>query len=305
MKPKNSENLEESIKKKPTSRKEKSTDQTWKKFWNLFGNLFGKKSKKSFGAMISHLTEIYEKEGFISVYEKKMLRNIATFGDKKVASIMTPRSDIIAVKDTANLEEIRSVITNDGHTRIPVYQGSFDHVIGFLHSKDLAKFICDDGKDFAISRIIRKIIFVPGSMKLMALLLKMRSARIHIAIVLDEFGGVDGIISIENLVEEIIGEIEDEHDIPLESAFFQVKKLGSNLFSIGGRVEIEKLEEILNKKIANDGEFQTVGGFVMAMFGRVPENGEVIEKFGAEFKVLAAESRVVKMIEVRLINYFS
>jgi len=305
MKPKNSENLEESIKKKPTSRKEKSTDQTWKKFWNLFGNLFGKKSKKSFGAMISHLTEIYEKEGFISVYEKKMLRNIATFGDKKVASIMTPRSDIIAVKDTANLEEIRSVITNDGHTRIPVYQGSFDHVIGFIHSKDLAKFICDDGKDFAISRIIRKIIFVPGSMKLMALLLKMRSARIHIAIVLDEFGGVDGIISIENLVEEIIGEIEDEHDIPLESAFFQVKKLGSNLFSIGGRVEIEKLEEILNKKIANDGEFQTVGGFVMAMFGRVPENGEVIEKFGAEFKVLAAESRVVKMIEVRLINYFS
>jgi CBS domain containing-hemolysin-like protein len=305
MKPKNSENLEESIKKKPTSRKEKSTDQTWKKFWNLFGSLFGKKSKKSFGAMISHLTEIYEKEGFISVYEKKMLRNIATFGDKKVASIMTPRSDIIAVKDTANLEEIRSVITNDGHTRIPVYQGSFDHVIGFLHSKDLAKFICDDGKDFAISRIIRKIIFVPGSMKLMALLLKMRSARIHIAIVLDEFGGVDGIISIENLVEEIIGEIEDEHDIPLESAFFQVKKLGSNLFSIGGRVEIEKLEEILNKKIANDGEFQTVGGFVMAMFGRVPENGEVIEKFGAEFKVLAAESRVVKMIEVRLINYFS
>lgn len=271
----------------------------WKKFWNFFLNLFGKKSKKSFSAVIAHLTEIYEKEGFISTEEKKMFRNIVSFGDKKVASIMTPRSDIIAVKNSSTLAEIREVITNDGHTRIPVYQGSFDHIIGFIHSKDLAKFIGDEGKEFAIAKIMHKILFVPGSMKLLELLPKMRNARIHIAIVLDEFGGVDGIVSIENLVEEIVGEINDEHDIPFESAFFQVKKIGEGLFHFGGRVEITKLEEILAVKIANDSEFETVGGLVMNAFGRMPVEGEIAKKYGIEFKILAAENRVVKTVELK------
>ena len=303
MKPKNSPNF---TKKKtavdPDSSKSKTISLRFAKLWNFCKNLFGKKSKKSFSAVISHLTEIYEKEGFISIYEKKMFRNIAAFGDKKVASITTPRSDIVAIRDDATLEDIRRVITNNGHTRIPVYQGNFDHIVGFIHSKDLAKFICDDGKDFSISRIMRKILFVPGSMKLLPLLMKMRTARIHIAIVLDGFGGVDGIVSIENLIEEIIGEIEDEHDIPLETAFFQSKKLGKNVHIFGGRVEIEKLEEALKRKLVGETGIETIGGLVMAIFGRMPEVGEVVEKDGVQFKVLESENRVIKSIEVKIID---
>lgn len=271
----------------------------WKKFWNFFGNLFGQKSKKSFSAVIAHITETYEKEGFISSEEKKMFRNVVNFGDKKVASIMTPRSDIIAVKSDSSLSKIRAVITNDGHTRIPVYEGSFDHIIGFIHSKDLAKFIGDDGSDFSISKIIHKILFVPASMRLLELLPKMRHARIHIAIVLDEYGAVDGVVSIEDLVEEIVGEIDDEHDIPIESAFFQVKKISEKSFQLGGRVEITKLEEILGIKIANDEGLETIGGLVMSAFGRMPVEGEIAKKYDLEFKVLAAENRVVKTVEVK------
>ncbi len=269
-----------------------------KKLINLALNLFGKKTKQSFSLVISHLTEDYEKEGLISSEEKKMFKNITSFGDKKVSTIATPRSDIIAINQNASLEEITKIITTDGHTRIPVFAENFDEVIGFIHSKDLACFLCDNDENFSIKKILRKILFVPGSMKLLDVMLRMRTTRVHIAIVLDEFGGVDGLVTIENLMEEIVGDIEDEHDFPSESSFFRIKKIDDKTFQFGGRVEIKKLEEILHRKIGQNEGFETVGGLAMSAFSRIPEIDEQVEKYGLKIKILDADNRVVKLAEI-------
>lgn len=284
----------------PSKKSQRSTKKAhFKKLLNFLLNLFGKKTKKSFFSIISHLLDGYEKEGLINVEEKKMFKNIASFGDKRVSSIMTPRADIIAIKHDATLEEIKKIITTNGHTRIPVFKENFDEIIGFIHSKDLAKFLCDNDQGFSVAKILRKILFVPGSMKLLDVMLRMRMARTHVAIVLDEFGGVDGFVTIENLMEEIVGEIEDEHDLPSNSLFFRIKKIDDGNFQFGGRVEIDKAEEVLQTKIRGEwDEFETIGGFVMSIFKRVPEIGEEVQKHGLNIKIIDADNRSVKLLEI-------
>ncbi len=270
-----------------------------KKLLNFFLSLLGKKTKKSFLSVISHLVDTYEKENLISFEEKKMIKNISSLGDKKVASIMTPRADLVAISQNADLEEIKKVITNKGHTRIPVFKENLDEIIGFIHSKDLSKFLCRQDSDFSLAKILRKILFVPGSMKVLDLMLRMRMARVHVAIVLDEFGGVDGFVTIENIMEEIVGDIEDEHDLPSDNAFFRIKKINGSTFHFGGRVEISKIEEALQIEIKRSGDgFQTIGGLAMALFKRVPEVGEEIEKGGLKFKIIDSDSRSVRLVEV-------
>lgn len=274
-----------------------------KKLLSFFMNFFGKKTKKSFSTVIFHLLEDYEKEGLISVEERKMFKNMTSFGDKKVAAIMTPRSDIIAVKHNATLEDIKKIITQDGHTRLPVFKENFDEIIGFIHSKDLAKFLCEEHEEFVLTKILRKILFVPGSMRLLDLMLRMRTARTHVAIVLDEFGGVDGFITIENLMEEIVGNIEDEHDLPSDNSFFRIKKINNKTFQFGGRVEIEKLEEILQHSVKDDEmQFETVAGLIMQLFKRIPEIDEEIEKMGLKFKIIDADNRVIKLVEITILD---
>lgn len=263
---------------------------------NFLLSLLGKKTKKSFAALISYLLETYENRGLVRPEEKKMFKNVLSFGDKKVVSVMTPRADVVAVEQSASLVEIKKIITTDGHTRIPVFKGDFDNIVGFIHSKDLAKFLCG-GEDFSVTKILRKILLVPGSMKLLDVLFKMRMTRVHVAIVLDEFGGVDGLVTIENLVEEIVGEIEDEHDLPTESLLFRARKIGENKFQFGGRVEVEKLEEMLGQKIER-GDFQTVGGLVLTLFSQIPEIDQEVEKFGLKFRVVDADERMVRLVEV-------
>lgn len=271
-----------------------------KKLLNFSLSLLGKKTKKSFLSVISHLVETYEKEGLISFEEKKMIKNIASFGDKKVESIMTPRADLIAIKHDETLEEIKKIIINNGHTRIPVFKENLDEIIGFIHSKDLAKFLCQDQDEFTIAKILRKILFVPRSMKVLDLMLRMRMARVHVAIVLDEFGGVDGFVTIENIMEEIVGNIEDEHDLPSDNAFFRIKKISDKIFHIGGRVEISKVEEILRVDVRQEEDsFQTIGGLIMAMFKRIPEVGEEIEKNNLKFKIIDSNQRSVRLVEIR------
>ena len=290
----------------PKSRKSKSkkplkNNSRIQKLFIFSLNLFGKKTKKSFFSVISHLLEAYEKEGLVNSEEKQMFKNIASFGDKKVSLIMTPRADLIAIEHDATLAKIKKIITTDGHTRIPVFKENLDEITGFIHSKDLAKFLCNADQDFSVAKILRKILFVPGSMKLLDVMLRMRMSRIHVAIVLDEFGGVDGFVTIDNIMEEIVGDIEDEHDLPSDNSFFRVKKINEHTFQLGGRVEIAKVEEILQKEIRqHDDNFQTVSGLVMSLFKRVPEAGEKIKQGGFEIKVIDADSRMIKLVELTI-----
>jgi magnesium and cobalt transporter len=274
------------------------SQNNFKKLINFFFILLGKKNKKSFSSLINYITESYEKEGLVTSEEKKMLKNIVNFGDKKINTIMVPRSDIIAIPENITLNEIKKIITEDEHTRIPVYKDNIDHIVGFIHSKDLAKFLCDTNNNFNLQKIIRKILFMPCSTKLLDALLKMRSSRVHIGIVLDEFGAVDGLVTIENIVEEIVGQIDDEHDVPLESSFFQIKKIDEKTYHFGGRVELKKFEEIFKIKF-EDCLAETVGGLVMATFKAVPKIGDKIEKSQLVFKVLDADKRMVKAVEVK------
>ena len=230
-----------------------------KKTLNFLLKLLRKKTKESFFSIISHLVDSYEKEKLISFEEKKMIKNIASLGDKKVEQIMIPRADLIAVSHNSDLEDIKKIITNNGHTRIPVFKDNLDEIIGFVHSKDLSKFLCQEQPDFTISKILRKILFVPGSMQVIDLMLRMRMARVHVAIVLDEFGGVDGFVTIENIMEEIVGNIEDEHDLPSDNSFFRIKKIDESTYHLGGRVVISALEELAQTSIKEEEDnFQTV-----------------------------------------------
>lgn len=292
--------MEASSKKKSKAVKGKSR---FKKLLSFFLHLCGKKTKKTFFSVISHVLEDYEKEGLINAEEKRMFKNMASFGDKKVCNVMTPRADLIAVKYDASLEDVKKIITKDGHTRIPVFKEDVDEITGFIHSKDLAKFLCEEDPNFSVSKILRKILFVPGSMKLLDVMRRMRKAQVHVAIVLDEFGGVDGFVTIENLMEQIVGDIEDEHDLPSDSLPFRVKKISEKKYQFGGRVEIEKVEEIFQTKIKqDDDEFHTISGLVMALFKRVPEIDEEIEKYGLNFKVIDADSRLMKLVEISTLD---
>lgn len=268
---------------------------------NFFLDLFGVKTKKSFASVMTYILDDYVNAGLLRAEEKKMFKNILSFGDKKVSSIMTPRSDIVAVERNTTLKKLKEIITVDGNTRIPIFKNDFDNIVGFIHSKDLAKFLCSSDEDFSPARIMRKILFVPGSMKLLEVLFRMRMSRVHIAIVLDQFGGVDGLVTIENLMEEIIGDIEDEHDLPSDSSFFRIRKVDENKFHFGGRVEIEKLEEVLRHKFRSGHDsFETVGGFVMALFNQVPEIDQEIEQDDMKIKVLDADEKSVKLVEVAI-----
>lgn len=276
--------------------------QNRKKSFNFFLNLFKKRSRESFLTVMSYIVDLYEKDRLISFEEKKMIKNISSLGDKKVNHIMTPRADLIAINQDSELQEIKKIITINGHTRIPVYKDNIDDIIGFIHSKDLSKFLCGGSSEFAIKDILRKILFVPGSMKLLDLLLKMRMARVHVAIVLDEFGGVDGFVTIDNVIEEIVGDIEDEHDLPSDNAFFRIRPINDKIFQFGGRVDIEKVEEILQTTIKqDDDDFETVGGLIMYIFKRIPESGEEIITDNLRFKIITADKRSVKMIEIEKI----
>jgi len=274
-----------------------------KKIIGFFFILIGKKNKKSFSSLINYITESFEAEGFITLEEKKMLKNIVNFGDKKINTIMVPRSDIIAIPENITLNEIKKIITEDEHTRIPIYKDNIDHIIGFVHSKDLAKFFCDTNNEFNLKKITRKILFLPCSTKLIDALHKMRSSRVHIGIVLDEFGAVDGLVTIENLVEEIVGQIDDEHDVPLESSFFQIRKIDEKTYHFGGRVELKKFEEIFKIKF-DDSDAETIGGLALSLFKSIPKIGDKIEKSQLVFKIVDADKRIVKALEIKALYDF-
>ncbi len=233
----------------------------------------------------------------INSTEKNIIRNILEFDDLCVDELMTPRADIIAVNDKISLADLKDTITKDEHTRIPVYKNSLDKIIGFIHVKDVLSEIISK-KTFSLNKIIRKILVVSPSMKAVDLLAKMQFSRIHIAIVLDEYGGVDGLITIENLIEAIVGEIEDEHDTAQEQDYIILK---DSSIEASARLSIKKLEELFQLSLPDDDEddFETVGGLVLSLISHVPVAGEVItHDTGLVFTILDADPRRIKKLHI-------
>ncbi|MGH6944418.1 MAG: CBS domain-containing protein, partial [Geminicoccaceae bacterium] len=173
--------------------------------------------------------------------ERALLLNALSFGELQVWDVMVPRTDIKAIEAGATLAEVVGTMRDAMHTRLPVYRGALDEVVGMVHIKDMLPY-WSDGADFKLERIVRKVLFVPGSMRVLDLLLQMRDTAIHMAIVVDEYGGTDGLATIEDLVEEIVGEIQDEHDNILPP---QIAELPDGALEADARVEVEELERRL------------------------------------------------------------
>ncbi|MGB0749462.1 MAG: hemolysin family protein [Magnetospiraceae bacterium] len=226
--------------------------------------------------------------------ERNLLANILRLRDRTAEDVMIPSVDIVAVEIGTSLPDIVATMTDVGHSRLPVYRDNMDDVVGMVHIKDIAKHISDPGP-FEIDDVLRDVLFVSPAMRVLELLLVMRTGP-HLAVVVDEFGGTDGLVTIEDLVEEIVGEIEDEHDRDEEPRMVQ---RADGTYDVSARVEIEALEEVLGPLLDDDQreDVDTVGGMVFLLAGRVPARGEVVtHPTGAEFVVLEGDSRRIRLL---------
>ena len=236
----------------------------------------------------------------ISAEEKSLLKNMIHFGELTVHDVMIPRSDIMGIRRDESMEDLKNHVIEIGHTRIPVYDDSLDHIEGFIHVKDLFPYM-SSGKEFRITQLMRDILFVPPSMRIVDLLLKMRVSGIHIAIVVDEYGGTDGLITMEDLFEELVGEIQDEHDGYETNA--QLRWMGDHVVEMDARATIEQLEQALGESVCAEpeecAEVDTIGGLIIQMLGRVPVRGEVVVlKPTIKAEVLTADPRRIRQVRL-------
>jgi len=232
--------------------------------------------------------------------EKNLIKNIVNLNDKSVEDLMIPRSEIVALDHDKSYNEILEVIKEEGHSRIPVFKKNIDNVIGFFHIKD---FIKSSEHTFQMSEIIRDVLYVAPKSPILDLLKTMRSSRIHIGLVVDGVGGVDGLVTIEDLVEEIVGEIEDEHDAEDEEEL--VHKKSDNSITVDASYRVEDLEEFFNINIPRnqDDETSSVGGLVYEKINRIPKNNEIID-FNEELsiRIVKSNNRKIEIVEVNKNN---
>lgn len=238
---------------------------------------------------------------------KDMILRAARFDRLKVADVMRPRADIVGIEVSASLAEAARLFADSQHSRIPVYGETLDDPQGFVHVRDVMALIAPseagEGRakfsDRHLARIKREILFVPPSMTLSTLFLKMQSSRIHLALVVDEYGGTDGLVSMEDLVEQIVGDIDDEHDV--DSALIQERPAGA--LEADGRADIEKLQEMLGVSLAlpeHEDEFDTVAGLAVALAGRLPQRGEILRHpAGFDVEIIDADPRRVKRVRIK------
>ena len=232
--------------------------------------------------------------------EKSLIKNILSLDDKSVEDIMVPRAEIVSIEIKQNMKEILSLIENESHSRMPVFENNLDNVLGFLHVKDLIK--NNNENHFELKKIIRDILYVAPKSPILDLLKRMRSSRIHIGLVVDEFGGVDGLITIEDLVEEIVGEIEDEHDADDSDEIFQ--KIDDKTILVKSGYKIEDMEKYYDVKIKiDDEEIDTVGGLLFFLANKVPKNSQVYNYDNIlEFKVIKASARRIESLQITKIK---
>ena len=235
---------------------------------------------------------------------KKIFKNIIQLNDKCIEDVMIPRADIDSVPSNIKINQLITFINKTKHSRIPVYEENLDKVIGMVHIRDLFEKINKSTKvkrDIKISKsIIRKILFSSPSMRILDLLLKMRSEQIHMSIVVDEFGGTNGLVTIEDLVEEIVGEIKDEHDF---EEIDIIKKISKKTYEVSARLAVDEFEKKLGIffESVDKEDIDTVGGLVFNLIGKIPSRGQVIShKSGLEFTILDADTRKIKRLLVNV-----
>jgi CBS domain containing-hemolysin-like protein len=238
-----------------------------------------------------------QREGGIPVEAAEMLENVVEFRTTDVGEIMTPRTDVEGIEHTNDLREIRKFVLESGRSRIPVYEENIDHIIGILYVKDLVSFFGADTNSFDLRKILRQPIVVPDTKPVQELLRDFQRSEVHMAVVIDEYGGTAGIVTIEDVIEEIVGEIRDEHD---DASVDEPKliKISDGLVEVDGRYNIDDFNDELSWELPEDEEYDTLAGFVLASLGHVPEVGEVLETHKMRFTTLEASVTQINRLSI-------
>jgi CBS domain containing-hemolysin-like protein len=257
--------------------------------------------KKKKGSKIKEM--ISESNGEIEEDEREMIRGVVGLGETFVKTIMVPRTDVVSVSVDMEFDDIISLVIKSGHSRIPVYEDTIDNVIGFLYAKDLLPYLAknsmskDDKNNQAVKKILRPVLFVPEGKMIDELLNEFRQKKVHIAVVVDEYGGMAGIVCLENILEEIVGEIQDEYDDEEED----IKKISPDSYLCDARTPIHDINETLDLDLPET-ESESIGGFVFNQFGKIPNIKEKILFDGIEFEIEKMDGRQIKKLRILLSN---
>lgn len=243
---------------------------------------------------IKTLVDAGSEEGVIEDDEKEMIYSVLQFNDKVVRELMVPRIDIVGLSAETTLEQALQVAVAEGHSRIPVYEGTIDHIIGVLYAKDLLTRLDEASKGRPVREIMRPAYFVPESKRASELLEELQRQKVHMAIVIDEYGGTAGLITIEDLLEEIVGEIQDEYD-PEEEAEYQ--QISPDEYRFDAGIHLVEVNELLDVELSTE-ESDTLGGYIFTVLGKVPQVGESFERDGLRFTVESLDGRRIEWVRV-------
>lgn len=246
------------------------------------------------------VVEDHEAQGMVDNAQKQMIEAVFELTETTAGQIMTPRIEVTGLEVTASLDDVKETILREGHSRIPVYEENLDHIVGILYAKDLLQYLGNgDGMAFDLRPILREALMVPESKWVRQLLADFRTRKVHIAIVLDEYGGTAGLVTIEDILEELVGEIRDEYE-PTGDEEPQIYKVNNRTFDVDARVHVDDLNDDLNVTLPEDEDFDTVGGFVFSTLGHIPEVGETFAFNDLSFTVIAAERTRVNRVRIEI-----
>jgi magnesium and cobalt transporter len=243
---------------------------------------------------LQEIIEESEEEGIINEEEGEMLHSIFEFGETLVREIMVPRTDMVCCSAVASFPEVLAAVIDSGHSRIPIFEGSTDRIVGVVYAKDLLRHWGKAPEEISVAEVMRVPYFVPETKNVEELLQEFRTKRVHMAIVIDEYGGTSGLITIEDLIEEIVGDIQDEYDA--EEEWLVEEPDGSVL--VDARLNIEELEEHFETTVTRE-KFDTVGGYLFNLFGHVPQIGEEIREGDLVMTVVDSDARKVRKARIR------
>lgn len=250
---------------------------------------------------IMSLVDVGEEEGVVKHQEREMIEGVFEIDESDVSDVMIPRIDIVAVEDDINLKEVIDLVIDKGHSRIPVYKESVDNIIGVVYAKDLLKLATSTNGDLehlSIKDILHEAYYIPEGKKLSKLLKELQIKKVHMAIVLDEYGGTEGLVTIEDILEEIVGEIFDEFDFEEK----KVDKIGDNKYIIKGDLDLEEIEDFFDIEFSEDDkeDYDSIGGFIFNTLDRVPKNGDVVSHTNVNFIVKKVMKRRIKEVFVEI-----
>ncbi|HEY8665605.1 MAG TPA: hemolysin family protein [Tepidisphaeraceae bacterium] len=247
---------------------------------------------------ILSVVEEGQKEGVVDDQEREMIQSVIQFRDTQAGQIMTARTEIVALDIHCSVDEIKRTIEESGHSRIPVYDGTLDQIRGILYARDLLRYLGVSASQFDITSAMRPAFYVPEIKPLRDLLRDFRLQKVHLAIVLDEYGGTAGLVTIEDILEELVGDISDEHE-PKEPAL--LKRIDDHTYEADARIYIDEFNRVLGAGLPEDDGYDTLGGFISASLGRIPAANTTFEHKGIRYTILDAEPQKVNRVKIVLL----